>query len=99
MGNKVFTFGDIRIREVKGKYYVYIIEKGDDGQRRDHYIGSLDKVVEIALHEIGGVGVSPTMQAFRACDPGSNPGRGTVGGYSPLPMLTYISIIFSKGPM
>ncbi|MFP3217229.1 putative integrase [Acidianus hospitalis] len=26
MGNKVFTFGDIRIREVKGKYYVYLIE-------------------------------------------------------------------------
>ncbi|MFP3163671.1 putative integrase [Acidianus sp.] len=26
MGNKVFTFGDIRIREVKGRYYVYLIE-------------------------------------------------------------------------
>ncbi|MFP3162672.1 MAG: putative integrase [Acidianus hospitalis] len=26
MGNKVFTFGDVRIREVKGKYYVYLIE-------------------------------------------------------------------------
>ena len=49
MGNKVFTFGDIRIREVKGKYYVYLIEKGDGGQRRDHYVGSLDKIVEIAL--------------------------------------------------
>ncbi len=47
MGNKVFTFGDIRIREVKGKYYVYIIEKGDGGQRRDHYIGSLDKIIRI----------------------------------------------------
>ena len=54
MGNKVFTFGDIRIREVKGKYYVYLIEKGDGGQRRDRYVGSLDKVVEIALGVLGG---------------------------------------------
>ena len=46
MGNKVFTFGDIRIREVKGKYYVYIIEKGDDGQRRDNYVGSLEQIVK-----------------------------------------------------
>ena len=46
MGNKVFTFGDIRIREVKGKYYVYPIEKGDGGQRRDHYIGSLEQIVK-----------------------------------------------------
>ncbi|PVU74579.1 hypothetical protein DDW13_06845 [Acidianus hospitalis] len=30
MGNKVFTFGDIRIRDVKGKYYVYSIEKDKD---------------------------------------------------------------------
>ncbi|HII73939.1 TPA: hypothetical protein HA332_06065 [Sulfurisphaera tokodaii] len=29
MSNKVFTFGDIRICEVKGKYYVYLIEKGE----------------------------------------------------------------------
>ncbi|MFP3202295.1 MAG: putative integrase [Sulfolobus sp.] len=36
-------------RKVKGKYYVYLIEKGDGGQRKDRYVGSLDKVVEIAL--------------------------------------------------
>jgi len=47
MGNKVFTFGDIRIREVKGKYYVYTIEKDNEGNRRDHYVGPLDKVVKI----------------------------------------------------
>ena len=46
MGNKVFTFGDIRIREVKGKYYVYIVEKDNEGNRRDHYIGSLEQIVK-----------------------------------------------------
>ena len=46
MGNKVFTFGDIRIREVKGKYYVYSIEKGEGNQRRDRYIGSLEQIVK-----------------------------------------------------
>ena len=54
MGNKVFTFGDIRIREVKGKYYVYLIEKDNEGNLRDHYVGPLDKVVKIALWVLGG---------------------------------------------
>ncbi|ACP35558.1 ORF D-335 domain protein [Sulfolobus islandicus L.S.2.15] len=67
MGNKVFTFGDIRIREVKGKYYVYLIEKGDGGQRRDRYVGSLDKVVEIAL----GVWGNPPLCGRRDLNPGS----------------------------
>ncbi len=58
MGNKVFTFGDIRIREVKGKYYVYLIEKGDGGQRRDRYVGSLDKIIETYIRS-GGVGDTP----------------------------------------
>ena len=57
MGNNVFTFGDIRIREVKGKYYVYLIEKDNEGNLRDHYVGPLDKVVKI------GLGV------FRGCSP------------------------------
>ena len=46
MGNKVFTFGDIRIREVKGKYYVYVIEKGQNRERRDNYVGSLEQIVK-----------------------------------------------------
>lgn len=54
MGNKTFTFGDIRIREVKGKYYVYIIEKDNEGKRRDRYIGPLDEVVKIAAGVLGG---------------------------------------------
>ena len=72
MGNKVFTFGDIRIREVKGKYYVYLIEKGDDGQRRDRYVGSLDRVIEFYVS--GGCaptvprpGFEPGSQARKAC--------------------------------
>ncbi len=60
MGNKVFTFGDIRIREVKGKYYVYLIEKGDGGQRRDRYVGSLDQIVKEYMR---GTGFEPA-QAF-----------------------------------
>ena len=49
MSNKVFTFGDIRIREVKGKYYVYLIEKDNEGNLRDHYVGPLDKIIETIL--------------------------------------------------
>ena len=45
MSNKVFTFGDIRIREVKGKYYVYLIEKDNEDNLRDHYVGPLDKII------------------------------------------------------
>ena len=67
MGNKVFTFGDIRIREVKRKYYVYIIEKGYGGQRRDNYVGSLDKVIEFYVSG----GYPPTTPR-----PGLEPGSG-----------------------
>ena len=65
MGNKVFTFGDIRIREVKRKYYVYIIEKGDGGQRRDNYVGSLDKVIEFYVS-----GGFPPQRRGRDLNPG-----------------------------
>ncbi|WP_252896502.1 putative integrase [Metallosphaera hakonensis] len=54
MGNKSFTFGDIRIREVKGKYYVYSIEKDSKGHVKEHYVGPLDKIVEIVLGVLGG---------------------------------------------
>ena len=87
MGNKVFTFGDIRIREVKGKYYVYLIEKGDGGQRRDHYIGSLDKIIETYIN-IGGVGAQPPQCRGRDLNPGHGLERPALGGH-PLkpPML------------
>ncbi|QIW23081.1 hypothetical protein EWF20_02175 [Sulfolobus sp. S-194] len=50
MDNKDYTFGDIRIREVNGKYYVYVIEKDEGDQRRDRYVGSLDKVVNFYIN-------------------------------------------------
>jgi len=74
------------VKEIKGKYYVYSIEKGDDGKQRHHYIAPLEKIIETYV-SIGGVGDSPTRlgvlggvplkQASQACGPGSNPGRGT----------------------
>ncbi|AAQ94370.1 integrase [Sulfolobus virus Kamchatka 1] len=72
------------IKEIKGKYYVYSIEKGEDNKQRHHYIAPLDKVIEFYISNgglrgyppNGGVGVPPTMGACRAPDPGSNPGRG-----------------------
>ena len=68
MGNKVFTFGDIRIREVKGKYHVYLIEKDNEGNRRDHYVGPLDKVVKIGLWVLGGTPI--TQWTGRDLNPG-----------------------------
>ncbi|ABV26234.1 integrase [Sulfolobus spindle-shaped virus 5] len=74
MGNKVFTFGDIRIREVKGKYYVYLIEKDNEGNRRDNYIGKLDEVVKFYTKnaKTGVVGALPP-QGSGPWDQGSNP--------------------------
>ena len=77
MGNKVFTFGDIRIREVKGKYYVYLIEKDNEGNRRDHYVGPLDKVVKIGLgvlrgtppNTVGPAGFEPAITRAQAWHP------------------------------
>ncbi|SAI84262.1 SSV1-like integrase, N-terminal fragment [Saccharolobus solfataricus] len=33
------------VKEIKGKYYVYSIENGDDGKQRHTYIGSLEQIV------------------------------------------------------
>ncbi|ADX85392.1 putative integrase [Saccharolobus islandicus] len=69
------------VKEIKGKYYVYSIENGDDGKQRHTYIGSLENIVNFYINNlgnnIGGLRGCPPNQAFRACDPGSNPGRGT----------------------
>ena len=76
MGNKVFTFGDIRIREVKGRYYVYIIEKDKDGKRRDRYVGTLSEVVKIALGVLGGDPLTPQCRRgdLNPGQPGLQPG-------------------------
>jgi len=34
------------VKEIKGKYYVYSIEKDDGGKQRHNYIAPLDKIIE-----------------------------------------------------
>ena len=58
------------VKEIKGKYYVYVIEKGDDGKQRHHYIAPLEKIIEKYV-SIGGVGDSPTKVAGPGFEPGS----------------------------
>ncbi|BCU70411.1 putative integrase [Stygiolobus caldivivus] len=55
MSYKVFSAGQYKIRQRGKKYYVYKIEKGQDGNARETYIGPLDKIIEYYL---GSVGVS-----------------------------------------
>ena len=43
------------VKEIKGKYYVYLIEKGDGDKQRHYYIAPLDKIIETYV-SIGGVG-------------------------------------------
>ena len=57
-------------KEIKGKYYVYSIEKGDGGKQRHYYIAPLDKIIETYVN-IGGVGESPTKVAGPGFEPGS----------------------------
>ena len=49
MKSKTYSFGIIRIWQRGKKYYVYIIEKDKDGQRSDHYVDPLDKIVKTYL--------------------------------------------------
>jgi len=42
------------IKEIKGKYYVYNIEKGQDGKERHNYIGPLEKIIETYMGVLGG---------------------------------------------
>ena len=58
------------VKEIKGKYYVYSIEKGDGGKQRHNYIAPLDKIIETYV-SIGGVGVSPTKVAGQGFEPWS----------------------------
>ena len=58
------------VKEIKGKYYVYSIEKGDDGKQRHHYIAPLEKIIETYV-SIGGVRDSPTKVAGPGFEPGS----------------------------
>ena len=70
-----YKYGDVIIRERKGRYYVYKSET-INGETRERYVGPLDNVVEIyEKFRIGGVGVSPTSDP-----PGFGPGTLGSGG-------------------
>ncbi|ACP46031.1 hypothetical protein YG5714_3011 [Sulfolobus islandicus Y.G.57.14] len=58
------------VKEIKGKYYVYSIEKDDGGKQRHNYIAPLDKIIETYVN-IGGVGDSPTKVAGQGFEPWS----------------------------
>jgi ORF D-335-like protein. len=55
------------VEEIKGKYYVYSIEKDEGGKQRHHYIAPLERIIEIYVNI--GSGVSPTTPR-----PGFEPG-------------------------
>jgi ORF D-335-like protein. len=57
------------VKEIKGKYYVYLIEKGDGGKQRHNYIGPLDKIMETYI-TVGGVGNMPPQCSGRDLNPG-----------------------------
>jgi hypothetical protein len=66
-----YKFGDIILRERKGRYYVYKLENVN-GEVKERYVGPLADVVETyekLKNSSGGVGVSPT-----AGPPGFEPG-------------------------
>ncbi|ARM77125.1 putative integrase [Acidianus manzaensis] len=57
---KTYTFGDIIIREVKSRYYVYL-SRASSTDGKEHYIGPLDDVFKnYEKLKLGGWGVSPT---------------------------------------
>ncbi|AHC51214.1 integrase [Sulfolobus acidocaldarius SUSAZ] len=58
------------VKEIKGKYYVYVIEKGQDGKERQTYVGALDKIIETYMGVLGG---NPLIKC-RGRD--LNPGHG-----------------------
>ncbi len=59
-----YKYGDIILRERKGRYYVYKLEY-EEGNAREHYVGPLADVVKSyeELKRSGGVGVSPQAAA------------------------------------
>ncbi|QPG51248.1 putative integrase [Saccharolobus solfataricus] len=86
-----YKYGDIIIRERKGRYYVYKLEM-INGKVRETYVGPLIDVVEsfIKLKEIGGVGISPTTDP-----PGFEPGTTGSEGQRSIIIKNYI-LLFSS---
>ena len=83
-----YMYGDVIIRERKGRYYVYLLER-PNGVARERYVGPLIDVVQTYLkikegnesgNGIGGAGVSPAVRP-----PGFEPGTAGLGGRRPNP--------------
>ncbi|ACZ35760.1 integrase [Sulfolobus spindle-shaped virus 7] len=69
------------VKEIKGKYYVYSIENGDDGKQRHTYIGSLEQIITSYL-ELGVWGVPPQC-GRRDLNPGSPAWEAGIRGAPP----------------
>ena len=57
------------VKEIKGKYYVYSIEKDEGGKQRHRYVAPLDKIIETYI-ALGGVGDIPPQCRGRDLNPG-----------------------------
>ncbi|AZG03182.1 hypothetical protein [Sulfolobus spindle-shaped virus] len=80
------------VKEIKGKYYVYSIEKGEDGKQRHHYIAPLEKIIELALGVLGGYPLTPECRG-RDLNPGHGLERPALGGTPPkTPILSNIEL-------
>ena len=86
-----YKYGDVIIRERKGRYYVYLLERSN-GVERERYVGPLTDVVQKYLkvkegNESRSAGVSPT-----ADPPGLEPGTtGSEGRRSVLAELRVLN--------
>jgi hypothetical protein len=79
MGEKQrrYKYGDVILRERRGRYYVYKLEY-EGGKARERYVGPLVDVAETyeKFKRMGGVGTSPTSRG-RDLNPGPLPYQGS----------------------
>ncbi|AGE70941.1 integrase [Sulfolobus acidocaldarius N8] len=80
MAYTTFVAGQYKIRQRGNKYYVYLVEKGQDSKVKEHYVGPLDKIVEFYV-KYGGLRVSPTMRGV-----GLEPTQAYTSGASVRPL-------------
>lgn len=67
MTREIIRTDNFSIRENKGKYYVYYIDRTKP-KLRYLYVGSLEKVIEFYI-KLGGVGATPTQCGGRDLNP------------------------------
>ena len=74
-----YKYGDVIIRERKGRYYVYLLERSN-GETRERYVGILIDVVQtyLKLKESEGLGAVPPQWARRDLNPRPPPCEGGV---------------------